>query len=70
MLPLGSYIDALNQSPKNLAHFLRYLDKNDELYNNYLAVRLACSAHVSLCCSGRMTTTWHGTPGCANSAPV
>jgi len=36
VLPLGSYIDALNQSPKNLAHFLRHLDKNDELYNNYL----------------------------------
>jgi len=36
LLPIGSYIDALNQSPKNLAHFLRYLDKNDELYNNYL----------------------------------
>ena len=38
LLPIGSYIDALNQSPKNLAHFLRYLDKNDELYNNYLQV--------------------------------
>jgi len=38
VLPLGSYIDALNQSPKNLAHFLRHLDKNDELYNNYLQV--------------------------------
>ena len=23
LLPRGSYIDALNQSPKNLAHFLR-----------------------------------------------
>ena len=24
LLPRGSYIDALNQSPKNLAHFLRW----------------------------------------------
>ena len=39
-LPIGSYIDALNQSPKNLAHFLRYLDKNDELYNNYFKVKM------------------------------
>ena len=38
LLPIGSYIDALNQSPKNLAHFLRYLDKNEELYNNYFKV--------------------------------
>ena len=38
LLPRGSYIDALNQSPKNLAHFLRYLDKNEELYNNYIQV--------------------------------
>ena len=40
LLPIGSYIDALNQSPKNLAHFLRYLDKNDELYNNYFKVKM------------------------------
>ena len=38
-MPIGSYIDALNQSPKNLAHFLRYLDKNEELYNNYHQVK-------------------------------
>jgi len=36
LLPRGSYIDALNQSPKNLAHFLRYLDRSDELYSSYL----------------------------------
>ena len=38
ILPRGSYIEALDQSPKNLAHFLRYLDKNDDLYDNYLQV--------------------------------
>ncbi|XP_023328507.1 alpha-(1,3)-fucosyltransferase C, partial [Eurytemora carolleeae] len=31
----GSYIDAMPQTPENLAHFLIYLDKHQPVFNTY-----------------------------------
>jgi hypothetical protein len=38
LLPAGSYVDALSQSPSNLAHFIKYLDANPSLYSAYFQV--------------------------------
>jgi hypothetical protein len=38
LLPSGSYVDALSQSPANLAHFIKYLDANQSLYRAYFQV--------------------------------
>ncbi len=39
LLPAGSYVDALTQSPANLAHFIKYLDSNQSVFKTYFQVR-------------------------------
>ena len=39
ILPPGSYIDALEYTPEQLARYLRKLDKNDDLYRKYFVSR-------------------------------